>query len=132
MAMHLNRPSFSWGLVATALNCTIVLAGCSMETKQAPPRSPQPTAGQKPGLGQRQLDPQQAARLKTVMTPLLQTMDNQIPLDKVRIGIMDDPHINAANAGGGEFYVTTGLLMKANDEQLAGVMAHEVAHADLG
>jgi len=55
-----------------------------------------------------------------------------IPLDQVRIGLMDDSHINAANAGGGEFYVTTGLLMKANDEQLAGVLAHEVAHADLG
>ena len=48
------------------------------------------------------------------------------------IGLMEDSHINAANAGGGEFYVTTGLLMKANDEQLAGVLAHEVAHADLG
>ena len=66
------------------------------------------------------------------MTPLLQKMNHPIPLDQVRIGLMDDSHINAANAGGGEFYVTTGLLMKANDEQLAGVLAHEVAHADLG
>ena len=59
-------------------------------------------------------------------------MNHPIPLDQVRIGLLDDSHINAANAGGGEFYVTTGLLMKANDEQLAGVLAHEVAHADLG
>lgn len=80
----------------------------------------------------RQLDPQQAERLKTVMTPLLQKMNHPILLDQVRIGLMDDSHINAANAGGGEFYVTTGLLKKANDEQLAGVLAHEVAHADLG
>jgi Zn-dependent protease with chaperone function len=45
---------------------------------------------------------------------------------------MDDPDINAANAGNGEFYVTTGLLQKANDTQLTAIMAHEVAHEDLG
>src|SRR5262249_61813231 len=41
-------------------------------------------------------------------------------------------HINAASAGGGEFYVTTGLLEKANDDQMRGVIAHELAHEDLG
>jgi metalloprotease len=45
---------------------------------------------------------------------------------------MDDSHINAASAGGGEFYVTSGLLQKANDDQLRGVLAHELAHDDLG
>src|SRR5437879_12487008 len=45
---------------------------------------------------------------------------------------MDDPHINAASAGNGEFYVTTALLQKANDDQLRGVIAHELAHDDLG
>jgi putative metalloprotease len=45
---------------------------------------------------------------------------------------MDDPHVNAASAGEGEFYVTTGLLQKANDEHLRGVLAHELAHDDLG
>jgi Zn-dependent protease with chaperone function len=45
---------------------------------------------------------------------------------------MDDPHINAANAGRGEFYVTTGLLEKANDDRLQAVLAHETAHQDLG
>ena len=44
---------------------------------------------------------------------------------------MDDPAINAASAGGGQFFVTTGLLQKANDEQLTGVLAHELAHDDL-
>jgi predicted Zn-dependent protease len=78
------------------------------------------------------LNPQQEERLKTVMIPLLQKMNKPIPSNQVRIGLIDDPNINAANAGGGEFYVTSGLLQKANDEQLAGVMAHEVAHADLG
>jgi Peptidase family M48 len=36
------------------------------------------------------------------------------------------------SAGGGEFQVTTGLLHEANDVQLAGVLAHERAHDDLG
>jgi predicted Zn-dependent protease len=66
------------------------------------------------------------------MTPLLQAMNKPRRPSDVRIGIVDDPNINAANAGGGEFYVTTGLLEKANDEQLRGVLGHEIAHDDLG
>lgn len=130
--MPLNQRFFSWGFVASAFGIALVLAGCPMHTSQAPPESSAPTTGQQSASAGRHLDPQQAHRLKAVMTPLLQKMNHPIPLDQVRIGLMDDAHINAANAGGGEFYVTTGLLMKANDEQLAGVLAHEVAHADLG
>jgi Zn-dependent protease with chaperone function len=39
---------------------------------------------------------------------------------------------NTRNAGNCEFYVTMGLLRRANDDQLRGVLAHEVAHQDLG
>jgi predicted Zn-dependent protease len=119
------------GLLATSLSLAVFLTtGCAVETSKGPPgpTQPQPTAGP----SARQLDPKQQERLKAVMIPLLQKMNNPIPPNQVRIGLLDDPNINAANAGGGEFYVTTGLLQKANDEQLAGVMAHEVAHADLG
>jgi predicted Zn-dependent protease len=49
------------------------------------------------------------------MAPLAQAMDYPRPPDQVKVAIMDDPHINAASAGGGEFYVTTGLLQKADD-----------------
>jgi predicted Zn-dependent protease len=59
-------------------------------------------------------------------------MDHPRPLNQVKVAILDDPNINAASAGGGEFQVTTGLLQKANDAQLAGVLAHELAHDDLG
>ena len=71
-------------------------------------------------------------RLKNVMLPLLKVMNKPLKPEQVRVGLMKDSAINAANAGGGEFYVTMGLLEKANDEQLRAVMAHEVAHADLG
>lgn len=120
------------GVPASAVLClTLFIGGCAIDTSAAPPDS-QPAARQKSDSVPRHLDPQQAERLKAVMTPFLQKMDHPIALDSVRVAIMDDSHINAANAGGGEFYVTTGLLQKANDEQLAGVLAHEVAHADLG
>ena len=130
--MPLTQPTLSWRPLATAFGLALLLSGCPMHTSQAPAESPTATAGKQSAPEGRQLDPQQAERLRTLMTPLLQKMDRPIPLDQVRIGLMDDSHINAANAGGGEFYVTTGLLMKANDEQLAGILAHEVAHADLG
>jgi Zn-dependent protease with chaperone function len=66
------------------------------------------------------------------MVPLLRAMNRPRSPKEVRIGIVADPNINAANAGGGEFYITTGLLEKSNDTQLRGVLAHEVAHDDLG
>jgi predicted Zn-dependent protease len=78
------------------------------------------------------IDPAQAERLKRVMLPLIQAADNTRPLNQVKVGIVDDDHINAGSAGEGQFIVTTGLLRKANDQQLAGVLAHEVAHDDLG
>ena len=130
--MQRNTCLWSCGRIAAALGVAIWLAGCAIETSQGPGPSPQPTADRQQAPQSRPLDPQQAQRLKAVMTPLLQNMDHPIPLNQVTITVMDDPHINAANAGGGEFYVTAGLLQKANDDQLAGVLAHEIAHADLG
>jgi len=50
----------------------------------------------------------------------------------VKVAVTSDQEINAASAGGGEFLVTAGLLQKANDQQLMAVLAHEVAHDDLG
>ena len=132
-----HRPAVarnSWGIrvmMATSLTC--LLAGCALGTSQGPsPRSPAPTASRRPTPSTRQLDARQAERLKQVMLPLIQHMNKPLPLNQVRVGILDDPKINAANAGGGEFYVTTGVLERTNDDQLRGVMAHEVAHADLG
>ena len=78
------------------------------------------------------IDPQQAERLQRVMVPLLRVMDHPRQPSQVKIGVLDDSHINAASAGSGEFYVTRGLLEKANDEHLSGVLAHELSHDDLG
>src|SRR5262245_20654891 len=93
-------------------------------------RQPQPSSPQQ-APSTRAVDPQQAERLKRVMLPLIKAMDHPLDTNQVKIGIMDDSHINAASAGGGQFFVTRGLLDKANDQQLAGVLAHELAHDDL-
>ena len=74
----------------------------------------------------------QARRLKSIMDPLVQHMNRPIPLNQVKVTVLADSHINAANGGGGDFYVTSGLLQKASDANLRGILAHEIAHADLG
>ncbi|HET7392920.1 MAG TPA: M48 family metallopeptidase, partial [Candidatus Binatia bacterium] len=71
-------------------------------------------------------------RLRRTILPLLGAMDRPCQPDELRVQIMNEPTINAANAGGCQFLVTSGLLQRANDDHLLGVMAHEIAHQDLG
>ena len=99
------------------------LGGCAV-VSSGPPEPQAPDI--------RQVSPQQARRVYRVMAPLLAAMNNPKSPKEVYIGIIDDPQINAANAGGGHFYITTGLLQKANENQLRGILAHEIAHDDLG
>lgn len=52
--------------------------------------------------------------------------DLTIPLT---VRVIDSPEINAFALPGGFLYVNTGLLLAADEEdQIAGVMAHEIAH----
>ncbi|HEU5463361.1 MAG TPA: M48 family metallopeptidase [Candidatus Binatia bacterium] len=59
-------------------------------------------------------------------------MNQPCRLEQTRVGIVNQDEINAANAGNCEFYVTIGLLRRATDDQLRGILAHELAHEDLG
>ena len=77
-------------------------------------------------------DQQQLSRLRAVMLPLLRVTDHRMSVEDIRISLIDDQAVNAASAGGGRFFVTTGLLNRASDDQLRGVLAHEIAHEDLG
>lgn len=109
----------------------MLLGGCVEGVAQAPQPAPQPqqqTQAPQPV----KLDPAQVKRLQAILPPLLQKMDRPIPLNQVQMTVLNDPHVNAANGGGGDFYVTVGLLQKANGDQLRAILAHEVAHADLG
>lgn len=87
--------------------------------QQASPRSPRGES-------------QQSERLRSVMMPLIQAMDHPCSHDQVRVSITNQSEVNAGNAGGCQFLVTAGLLWQANDDQLRGVLAHEMAHQDLG
>jgi Zn-dependent protease with chaperone function len=110
-----------------------VLGGCAgvvSSPSSSPPTDTRETR-RAPAPSSRPVDPQLATRLQRVMTPLIKAMDHPRQLSQVKIGILDDQHINAASGGNGEFYVTRGLLEKADDNHLAGVLAHEIAHDDL-
>lgn len=107
----------------------LLLGGCAIATPSGPPSPEQ--GRQAPGPSQARVDPAQAERLQRTMLPLLRVMDNPLPAEKVRVGILDSATINAASGGGGQFYVTRGLLERASDRQLLGVLAHEIAHDDL-
>ena len=66
------------------------------------------------------------------MVPLLRATSHLERINQVSVKVVEGRSINAGSAGGGQFLVTTGLLRLANDEQLRGVLAHEIAHDDLG
>jgi Zn-dependent protease with chaperone function len=117
---HLNAA------VPALIFLTLIIASCAISNGGGGAPSKESKPSTKP------LDPAQAQRLQQVMTPLIQAMNKPLPLNQVKITLLDDKQINAGNAGGGKFIITTGLLQKANDDELRGVLAHEIAHADLG
>jgi predicted Zn-dependent protease len=86
----------------------------------------------RPQATQRAVEQRYLERLRRVMIPLLRATDHPEAMTQVRVQVVDHQEINAGSAGGGQFVVTTGLLERANDEQLRGVLAHEIAHDDLG
>lgn len=118
-------------LLAAFLAVSTACAGVTSGGGSQPSGSPRSTGTTTPRPSATKLDPAQAERLQRVMIPLLKGMNKPLEPGQVKVGIMDDPSINAANAGGGQFLITTGLLQKANDDQLRGVLAHELAHDDL-
>jgi predicted Zn-dependent protease len=57
---------------------------------------------------------------------LVRHSDCKVPFT---IKVIDDDEVNAFALPGGFFYVNTGAILAADDEaELAGVMAHEIAH----
>src|SRR5204863_8428238 len=57
---------------------------------------------------------------------LVRNSDAKVPFT---IKVIDSDEVNAFALPGGFFYVNSGLILRANEEsELAGVMAHEIAH----
>jgi putative metalloprotease len=125
--MRVKRSLLPLTLASLLVGCAGAAAwlAVSPSTGDAAPASKTPAAS-------RPVDQTQVDRLQRVMLPLVKGMNHPLPPDKIRVGLADDEHINAANAGGAQFIVTRGLLEKANDDQLRGVLAHELGHEDLG
>ena len=91
----------SAGRLLAALSAIAFVGGCTVGTASAPPPSRAPQETRAPaGRTGKPVDARQAERLQRVMIPLIRAMNNPRDLDKVRVGIIDDPRINAANAGG--------------------------------
>lgn len=132
---RLPRTSALRGIIGVSVLAGLTSA-CALQSAP-PPGTPETSRAPAPSHASREpsrrpLHQEEALRLQRVMTALVRAMAHPYSLSQVTVGIMGDPHVNAASAGGGEFHVTTGLLQKANDGQLAGVLAHVLAHDDLG
>jgi predicted Zn-dependent protease len=71
-------------------------------------------------------DPVIAEYVNRVGQNLVRNSDAKVPFT---IKVLDSEEVNAFALPGGFFFVNTGLILKAESEaELAGVMAHEIAH----
>src|SRR5213593_4578975 len=71
-------------------------------------------------------DPIIAEYVNRVGQNLVRNSDAKVPFT---IKVLDSEEVNAFALPGGFFFVNTGLILKAETEaELAGVMAHEIAH----
>ncbi len=71
-------------------------------------------------------DPVVTEYINRVGQNLVRNSDVKVP---VSIKVIDSDDVNAFALPGGFFYVNTGLILQADNEaELAGVMAHELAH----
>ncbi len=71
-------------------------------------------------------DPVVTEYVNRIAQNLARNSDLQIPLT---VKVLDNPEINAFALPGGFLYVNSGLILAADEEdQIAGVMAHEIAH----
>jgi beta-barrel assembly-enhancing protease len=71
-------------------------------------------------------DPVITEYINRIGQSLVRNSDSQVPFT---IKVIDSDDINAFALPGGFFYVDSGLILAAEDEaELAGVMAHEIAH----
>jgi beta-barrel assembly-enhancing protease len=86
----------------------------------------------------KQLAQQVERQSKVINDPVISEYVNRLGQNLVRnsdakvpftIKVLEDPTVNAFALPGGFFFVQSGLILKADTEaELAGVMAHEIAH----
>src|SRR6185312_6209944 len=71
-------------------------------------------------------DPMVTEYINRLGQNLVRNSDARVPFT---IKVLDNEEVNAFALPGGFFYVDSGLILAADNEaELAGVMAHEIAH----
>ncbi|MBI3322611.1 MAG: M48 family metalloprotease [Candidatus Omnitrophica bacterium] len=73
------------------------------------------------------VDPEQMARVRRIGERLAKVSDRQDLA--YQFGMIQDKELNAFTLPGGTIYVNSGLAEKADDDELAAVLGHEVGHA---
>ena len=76
-------------------------------------------------------DPQ-FIRVKNIVDRLVDASHYRNHKDKVKYAVIDYEDFNALAFGGGYFVVFSGLMNQTNDDELAYVIAHELAHNTAG
>ena len=71
-------------------------------------------------------------RVKGIVDRLIDASHYKNHKDKVKYAVIDYEDFNALAFGGGYFVVFTGLMKQTNDDELAYVIAHELAHNTAG
>ena len=71
-------------------------------------------------------------RVKGIVDRLVDASHYRNHKDKVKYAVIDYEDFNALAFGGGYFVVFTGLMKQTNDDELAYVIAHELAHNTAG
>ena len=77
-------------------------------------------------------DASEYKRVKRIVDRLIDASHYRNHKDKVKYEVIDYEDFNALAFGGGYFVVFSGLLEKTNDDELAYVIAHELAHNTAG
>lgn len=133
-----------------ALAFTAAVAMASPAVAKDPRKDPEQIGNRNVGKGMnfysledeialgRQLASQAERQAKSVDDPVISEYVNRIAQNLARnsdvavpvtIKVIDDPQVNAFALPGGFVFVHTGLLLKADNEaEVAGVLAHELAH----
>ena len=78
------------------------------------------------------IKPEQGTRVQTILDDFRAT--GGLTFKSYKIFCMDSPEINALALPGGHILLTQGLmtLPDTSDDELAGILAHEIAHVELG
>lgn len=76
-------------------------------------------------------DPKVSARLERIAIPLAAAAKKEHPKYKgeLKFRVYDDPELNAFALMDGRIFVHKGLMEACTDDEVAGVLAHEITHA---